>query len=120
MMALIRNGGQYTVSIGVTRSEMHPGDSFYDHMNNPPGPPVYKDPDIGSGLEEIPEGDCRYIQADRVGDGAYAVAVAREGGDANRGRIITCAKIGPREFWEFNGENFNPGGSGDCKNNHGW
>ncbi len=115
-MALLRNGGEYTVRIGVLGYEMHPGTHFSsnDFITGPTGAVAKASDDIGSGLEKVPPGDCRYIQAERVGDGAYAVAVRHDGA------VITSVKIGPHEFWEFNGENFNPGGSGDCKNNHGW
>jgi len=114
-MAIIRNGGRYLVRIGVTHLIFHPGDTWEEFTFVEHHPSQHND--IGSGSQEVPEGECRYVQADRVGSGAHAVIVGKEDG-----HVIVSVPIGAHDWREFNGENFLDLniGTGDCKKNHGW
>ena len=109
-MALIRNGGKYKVKIAVSSRLLNPG----DHSS------ILDSEDLGSGVEEIPEGECRYIGASKfskdTNDSVFAIIAGENG------YVITSARIGPHDILEFNGEKFLDVNqvTGDCKKNHGW
>ena len=110
-MALIRNGGKYQVKVAVSPKQWKPGDepSLVLNWN-----------DIGSGVEDIPENECRYVEARRVEGAETENVYAIVAGEDNY--VIASARIGPHDFLEFNGEKFLDvnQATGDCKKNHGW
>lgn len=109
-MALIRNGGKYMVKIAVSSRLLNPG----DHSA------ILNSEDIGSGAEDIPEGECRYVGASKFAEDTNDSVFAIVAGENNY--IIASARIAPHDFLEFNGEKFLDvnQATGDCKKNHGW
>ena len=105
-MALIRNGGKYMVGIAVSNIQYNPGDRPDELFS-----------DVGSGIQGIPENECRYVQAERINEEAYAIILAEE-----NTYVIASARIGPHDFLEFNGEKFLDINltTGECHKNHGW
>lgn len=107
-MALIRNAGRYMVTIIASGKNWQPGERIDFNRDDLL--------EVSGTIDEIPEGDCKYVKAENIPSGASAVII---GDDSH---VIVSARIGPHDFLEFNGEKFLDinQGTGNCSTNHGW